>query len=82
MVIFLICVVLAVTNRHPVDLYFPLIEDPFGIPLFIFFFFSLICGIVVGGLLTFKYRLIIRHSKKEIKQLQDEVDKIKTLEKY
>lgn len=80
----------ALANRHSVIIGFdPLLTQPplaptFEVPLFIVIFFSLILGVVLGGVATWVSQGTQRKQKREwrhkAKQMQAEKDAAKSLE--
>lgn len=78
--IFFLAVTLA--NTHTISVYVPLYDMALELPLYLWFFITLILGIVIGsipGLFRhMKDLLKLRSSHKEVKSLQKEVSRLQT----
>ena len=49
-------VVVAIFNRNDIHLNFPFFDESVSLPVYAFFFISVILGIVLGGIVSLKYK--------------------------
>lgn len=78
-------VAFAASNRQQISVYFFLSDSIIEMPLFLFFFITLLAGIIICWLTNLIYRTKIKYSLREkdsqIKAMENELNSIKTEEK-